>query len=37
MNNELAMALLNQRSVEESAAAACQAIDAVLATIEVRQ
>jgi hypothetical protein len=34
MNNELAPALLGERSAEESAAAACQAIDEVLATIE---
>lgn len=37
MNNELDQVLLGQRSAEESAAAACQAIDAVLANIEVAQ
>jgi multiple sugar transport system substrate-binding protein len=37
MNAELSQALLGQRSVEESAAAACQAIDAVLVNIEVTQ
>lgn len=37
MNNELDQALLGQRSVEESAAAACTAIDAVLASIEKPQ
>lgn len=37
MNNELDQALLGQRSAEESAAAACQAIDDVLAQIEKPQ
>jgi multiple sugar transport system substrate-binding protein len=34
MNSELQLALLGERSVEESAAAACKAIDEVLDTIE---
>jgi alpha-1,4-digalacturonate transport system substrate-binding protein len=37
MNNELDQALLGQRSAEESAAAACQAINDVLAQIEKPQ
>jgi ABC-type glycerol-3-phosphate transport system substrate-binding protein len=37
MNNELDQALLGTRSVEESAAAACKAIDDVLAKIEKPQ
>jgi multiple sugar transport system substrate-binding protein len=37
MNSELDQALLGQRSAEESAVAACKAIDAVLATIEKPQ